>query len=271
MTHSTRFARSGQETLKTLALVLCLAVPAAAQTTTTSTTTATTTSPVPADVIGTWDATVTTAQGQAIPSQLKLKKEADKLVGAIASERGEMPVDAELKDKALTIRFNFPTQDGQPRAIELAGTVDGDSIKGTMSIGGQPGGTWIATRAKAATATAATATAATAATTTAAAKTDLTGTWNITVELPNMTANPTMVLKQDGEKLTGDYVSAQYGKFPIAGTVKGSDVSFSFAMNVEGNSLTVTYSAKVESDGSLKGSVGYGDMMSGTFTASRKK
>ena len=49
-----------------------------------------------------------------------------------------------------------------------------------------------------------------------------------------MTANPTMVLKQDGEKVTGEYVSAQYGKFPMTGTVKGTDVVMSFQMNLEG-------------------------------------
>src|SRR5688572_15893177 len=98
------------KTLSTLAVLVCLAAPAAAQTTSSTTTTSstvTTTSSATADVVGTWDATVTTAQGQAIPSQLKLKKEADKLVGTIASERGEMAVDAELKGKALTVRFNF--------------------------------------------------------------------------------------------------------------------------------------------------------------------
>ena len=99
----------------------------------------------------------------------------------------------------------------------------------------------------------------------------LTGDYNVTVELPNMTANPTVVLKQEGEKLTGEYVSAQYGKFPIAGTIKGADVSFSFAMNVEGNGLNVTYTGKVDKDGVIKGSVAYGDMMSGTFTAAKKK
>ncbi len=113
-------------------------------------------------------------------------------------------------------------------------------------------------------------TTATTSTAPAAAKTDLTGTWNVTVELPNMTANPTMVLKQEGEKLTGDYVSAQYGKFPITGTIKGTAVTFSFAMNVEGNGLQVTYAATVEKDGTLKGSVGYGDMMSGTFSARKR-
>jgi hypothetical protein len=86
-----------------------------------------------------------------------------------------------------------------------------------------------------------------------------------------MTATPTLVLKQEGEKLTGEYVSAQYGKFPIAGTAKGDDFSFSFPMNVEGNALNVTYTGKIEQDGSLKGSVGYGDMMSGTFVAKKSK
>ena len=55
------------------------------------------------------------------------------------------------------------------------------------------------------------------------------------------------------------------------GTVKGSDVTFWFAMSVEGTAMNVTYTGKVEADGSLKGSVNYGDMMSGTFTATKKK
>jgi hypothetical protein len=253
------------KTLSTLALLACLAAPAAAQTTTTTTSTTTTAAAV--DVLGTWDATVTTAQGQAIPSQIKLKKDGAKLVGTIGSQMGEVPIEAEVKDKTLTIWFNFQGQGGQPTAIELSGTVDGDTVKGTMAVGGQQGGAFVATRAKDATATAAPAPAAQP----AAAKIDLTGNWSITIELPNMTATPTMVLKQEGEKLTGEYVSAQYGKFPVAGTVKGSDVAFSFAMAVEGNSMTVTYAATVDKDGGLKGSVNYGDMMSGTFSASRKK
>ena len=42
-------------------------------------------------------------------------------------------------------------------------------------------------------------------------------------------------------------------------------------MNVEGNAINVTYTATVAKDGSLTGSVNYGDMMSGTFVASKKK
>src|SRR6188768_1694267 len=154
-------------TLNTLALIACLAAPVAAQTTTATT---------PTDVLGTWDATVTTAQGQAIPSQIKLKKEAEKIVGTIGSQMGEMPVEAEVKGKTLSVWFSFQGQGGQPTAIELVGTVEGDTVKGTMAVGGQPGGEFVATRAKDANAKPA-APAAPASAQPAAAKTDLTGTW----------------------------------------------------------------------------------------------
>jgi hypothetical protein len=253
------------KTLHPLALVLCLAAPATAQTT------PATAAPAPADVIGTWDATVTTAQST-IPTQIKLKKDGEKLVGTISSQMGESPLEAEVKGKALSIWFNFQGQNG-PMAIEMTGTVDGDSIKGTMGIGGQAGGDWVATRSKESKESKDPAKVSKdpAPAPSTPSSPSLTGTYNVTVELPNMTANPSIELKQDGEKLSGEYVSAQYGKFPIAGTIKGTDVSFSFAMTVEGNGLNVTYTGVVDKDGAIKGSVAYGDMMSGTFVATKKK
>jgi len=249
--------------LNSLAFVLCLAAPAAAQTT------PATPAPAPADVIGTWNVTVTTPQA-AIPSQLKLKKDSDKIVGTISSQMGESSVEAAVKGKDLSVWFNFQGQNG-PMAIELDGTVEGDSIKGSMLIGGQVGGEWVATRSKDSKDLSNDKKDPSPAPSKDPSTPSLTGTYNVTVELPNMTANPTIVLKQEGEKLTGEYVSAQYGKFPLAGTIKGADVSFSFAMNVEGNGLNVTYTGAVDKDGAIKGSVAYGDMMSGTFTAAKKK
>lgn len=253
--------------LNTLALIACLAAPVAAQTTTTTTTT----TAAAVDVLGTWNATVTTQQGP-IASEIKLKKDGDKIVGTIASQMGETPIEAEVKGKALTIWFNFQGQNG-PMAIELAGNVEGDSVTGSMNIGGQQAGEFVATRQKESKDPSKESKAPSPAPSTPSVPStpSLTGTWNVSVELPNMTATPTVVLKQDGEKLTGDYVSAQYGKFAITGTVKGADVNFWFAMNVEGSALNVTYTATVDKDGGLKGSVAYGDMMSGTFVASKKK
>lgn len=247
------------KTLTTLVLAAVLAAPVAAAAQTTASA---------ADPVGTWDATFTTQQGQ-VPAQLKLRKDGDKLVGTIASQMGEAPIEWQAKEKTLTIWFNFATQNGQT-PIEMVGTMDGEKVKGSFSAGGQTSGDWIATKAKDTTAPAAEKKDAPAA---AAAKPapSLTGDWAASVELPNMTATPGITLKQDGEKLTGDYTSAQYGKFPINGTVKGNDVTFWFAMSVEGTALNVTYTGKIESDGSLKGSVNYGDMMSGTFAATKKK
>ena len=253
-----------------LGLIATLAAPAAAQTTNSTSTTETTTTAAAVDLAGTWDATFTAQQGP-IPGQLVFKKEGAKIIGTVTSQVGTAPLEAEVKGKAIAVWFTITMQNG-PVAIQLDGTADGDTIKGSIGAGGQAVGTWVATRAKDVSPTAATtSTASTATTATTTSAPSLTGTWNVTIELPNMTANPTMVLKQEGEKITGDYVSAQYGKFPITGTVKGTDVVMSFQMNVEGNSLNVTYSAKLESDGTMKGSVTYGDMMSGTFFAALKK
>ena len=248
------------------ALVVLLAAPALAQT---QTPPAAATAAA-ADVAGTWNATFTTQNGE-IPAQIKLTKAAtgSKLTGTISSQMGESPLEAEQKDKAVSMWFTMQGQSG-PLAIELAATLDGDTMKGTTSAGGSPAGEWVATRAKA-DAPAGAKPAAAAASSATPAPASLTGTWNLSVELPNMTATPTMVLKQDGDTLTGEYVSAQYGKFPIAGTVKGADVTFSFAMNVEGTGLNVTYTGKVDKDGKLAGAVNYGDMMSGTFAATRQK
>jgi hypothetical protein len=264
------------KTLIALGLVASFAAPAhaassgqAAQTTT-ATTTQTTTSTAAADIAGSWDVTFNAQQGP-IPGKLTFKKDGAKIIGTVTSQVGESPLEAEVKGKAVTVWFSVTMQQG-PIAIQLDGTVDGDAMKGSIGAGGQTAGTWEATRAKdAKDAKPADSTTTTTSTASTTATPSLTGTWSVTIELPNMTATPTMALKQEGEKVTGEYVSAQYGKFPMTGTIKGTDVVMSFQMNLEGTSLNVTYSGKLEKDGTMKGSVNYGDMMSGTFIAAKNK
>ena len=246
-------------------LVLALAAPVAAQTPAASTA---------ADATGTWNATFTTPNGE-IPAQIKLTKAGEKLTGTISSQLGESKLEAEQKGKAVTIWFNMNGQNG-PMAVELAATQDGDTMKGSTLAAGSPAGDWTATRDKTAsstsptTSTTSTTSTASSATTTASTP-SLTGTWNVALDLGSISATPTMVLKQDGEKLTGDYVSQQYGKFPLTGTVKGSDVTITFPMNVEGTALNVTYAGKIDKDGKFAGTVSLGDMMNGTFAATRQK
>ncbi|HYT77014.1 MAG TPA: hypothetical protein VEL79_19825 [Vicinamibacterales bacterium] len=209
-----------------------------------------------ADMVGKWDLTFNPPDGP-VPAQMNVKKDGDKTGGTIASQYGENPIQVDVKGSGLTIGFTFQSPNG-PMAVTMTGTVDGDTAKGTFAAGDVTG-PWSGSRSK------------DPSTPSKDPSTpSVAGTWDITLELPNITATPTLTLKQAGEALTGDYVSAQYGKFPLTGTIKGADVTFSFPMTVEGNSYNVTYKGTVDKD-TMRGYVNIGDMMNGTFTAARKK
>ena len=103
-----------------------------------------------------------------------------------------------------------------------------------------------------------------------AAKVDLTGKWLFTVQTDAGTGEPTVTLKQDGEKLTGHYSSQVLGEADLKGTVKGEKFDFTFTANAQGTSLDVKYSGTIESKDSLKGTLDLGGLGSGTFTAKRQ-
>lgn len=98
-------------------------------------------------------------------------------------------------------------------------------------------------------------------------KVDLTGQWDFELELMGMTGTPEFTFKQEGEKLTGTY-KGQFGEAELTGTVKGSDIEFSFEIQA---GATATYKGKIEKDGTLKGEANYADQATGPFTAKRKK
>lgn len=239
--------------LLSAAMVLALAAPAAYGQAT-----------APVNALGTWDLTFNTDQGP-MSGQLVLKKDGDKIGGSITSDQaGTMAVEAQVDGKTLTVWFNYPGQSG-PMPVEVTGTVDGDNVKGSFTLSGSAGGTFAGSREKDASQPASSAPAQDA------PAPALTGSWSVNLQLDTMSATPTLVLKQDGETLTGDYVSEQYGKFPVKGSVKGNEFTLSFSMNAQGTAVDVTYTGTIEKDGSIKGDANYGDMMSGTFTATRKQ
>jgi len=103
-----------------------------------------------------------------------------------------------------------------------------------------------------------------------AAKTDVTGTWTLNVESPAGPSSPTVTLKQEGEKLTGQYSSQLAGEAPVTGTVKGQNVEFTIAVDIQGTQLQLRYSGTIESNTSMKGTLSLGEFGDGTFTAKRK-
>ncbi len=100
---------------------------------------------------------------------------------------------------------------------------------------------------------------------------DVTGKWVLSLALPIGNATPGLVLKQDGEKLTGTYVG-RYGEFALAGTRKGAAINFAFEMTAEGQTVPVTFTGEVAPDGqSMKGTGEMGGMGEMTWTATRDK
>ena len=249
------------KTIASVVLAACLAVPAAAAAQSPAT---------PADAAGTWNASFTTQNG-VVPATLKLQKSGDKMTGTIASDQGQTEVEAAVKEKTLTVWFNFPTN-GNVIPIEMTGTLDGDSVKGSFTAGGSPAGDWTATRAQVATKDTKDSKDAKEAPKAASGNANLAGDWNVSLQLDTITATPSLTLKQDNDKLTGEYLSQMYGKAPVSGTVKGTEVSFSVSLTVEGNAVTALYTGVVQPDGSIKGSVDIGNgAMAGSFTAVKKK
>jgi hypothetical protein len=99
---------------------------------------------------------------------------------------------------------------------------------------------------------------------------DISGSWQLQIELGGGTSGtPTVTFKQDGENLTGRYISQVVGEHDITGTIKGNQFTFGFTASFDGNAVKVTYSGTVDKD-ALKGTVTFGDLGEGTFTGKKK-
>jgi hypothetical protein len=98
---------------------------------------------------------------------------------------------------------------------------------------------------------------------------DITGTWNADVKTDAGNGNPTFVLKQSGEEVTGHY-SGALGEAEVKGTIKGDKVELRFKGSAGGDEVEVVYSGTLDGDKKMKGTVQLGSLASGTFTAERK-
>jgi hypothetical protein len=221
-----------------------------------------------AAVAGDWDVTINSPQG-ARQGKITIKQEGDKLTGVMKNQRGEIPVDVELKGKEIKIKYSVKFQD-QDLAITMTGNVDGETMKGDVDFGGFAQGDWNGKRASAASASAASASAG-AATATAqpssGGKVDVSGSWKLTVETEAGSGNPGFTFKQDGEKLTGRYNGA-FGEADVTGTIKGDKIEFSMKVTgqVEG---VVTYTGVTDGK-TMKGKVSLAGLGEGTFTGNKQ-
>ena len=98
---------------------------------------------------------------------------------------------------------------------------------------------------------------------------DVTGAWDLTVETKSGKAQPSILLKQDGEKITGTY-QGRMGNPRLEGTIQGNNISFTVRLKFQETLITVTYRGVVSGD-SMKGTVQFGENDSGSWSGRRKK
>ena len=227
------------KTIAALVVTLALTSTAAAQT---------------VDVTGRWEVAFNTQQGT-LPASLSIAKTGERLSGTLSSQQGDVEVTIELKEKAITITAPIQTNAGA-MTIVMSGTVEGNTMKGSVDFGGRGSADWSATRAAAA----------------PPAKQDqpaasMTGTWAFEVQHSAGTSTPTVTITQTGEKLSGKYAGS-YGEADLTGSIKGTDFTFTVEIGTE-QKIRAVYTGTV-SGNTVKGNVTLGEIGEGTFTGKRK-
>src|SRR5437870_10132673 len=81
------------------------------------------------------------------------------------------------------------------------------------------------------------------------------GTWKISVDTPNGTRERTLVLRQEGDRLTGTLTGPMDQVTPLQEvSFKGKELRFSVSFDRDGQTIKRSYVATVDGD-TLKGSV----------------
>lgn len=102
--------------------------------------------------------------------------------------------------------------------------------------------------------------------TTAAAQ-SVTGEWDASMNTPGGARSYRLILKQDGEKLSGT-VKRESGDVPLQGTVVGNDVKFAYSIAYGGNPITLTVTMKLAGD-TMDGQVDIAGQVQEAFSAKR--
>ncbi|HEY1599732.1 MAG TPA: hypothetical protein VGG64_09030 [Pirellulales bacterium] len=186
------------------------------------------------EVSGGWNVDVDIAGNTGSPV-FTFKQDGEKLAGRYKGRFGEADVTGKLKGDEIEF-----TIEAQGAKVIYKGTVKKDGMEGTVDYDGQASGTW---KAK---------------------KIDVTGTWNVEIELGGNSGTPEFTLKQEADKVTGKY-KGQFGDADLTGKVTGDQIEFSF--EVQGNKIA--YKGTIAKD-SMKGEADYAGQAEGTWTGKRK-
>jgi hypothetical protein len=176
-------------------------------------------------------------------------KDAAKVTGTISSQMGQAALQGTFANGTLNFAFTMDAG-GQSLNVSFTGTMQKDgTLAGTFDVG-QGAMPWTATRV---------------------APPSIAGKWVMALDIQGTTATPSLELKIDGEKVAGFY-EGRYGKFPVAGTLKGRTLEFAFTMDADGTPARMAFYGEVSADGSsIKGTASMEGMGEVGWSAARPK
>src|SRR5688572_24145149 len=96
------------------------------------------------NVTGDWAFTVTTDQGGGNPT-ITFKQDGEKLTGKYNGQLGAADLTGSVKGDAITFTFTVDVQ-GQQAPVTYKGTVEKNTMKGSLDIAGMVNGTFTATK-----------------------------------------------------------------------------------------------------------------------------
>jgi imidazolonepropionase-like amidohydrolase len=231
---------------------------------------------------GTWSLNVNLGEGDQSVT-LVLQQEGEALRGSIQGELGSAQIANASIQTSGELRFTVPvTVGGQTTEATFAGTITGNQMRGAaQTVGGQPGtftGTRPGSAAPAATPTPTPTpqqpqpgTPPPATTTTTAAApgvANLSGTWTLSLMLGQTSVPGTLVLEQQGSKLSGTLQSAFGTTELTGGTINADGFRFTTSADVQGRTVEMTITGKASADNRLSGTV-TSEIGSTTFTGTK--
>ena len=96
------------------------------------------------NVTGEWLFNVTTDQGGGTPT-ITFKQDGEKLTGKYVGQLGNADLTGTVKGGAIHFTFTIDAQ-GTPAPVTYDGTVEKNTMKGKLDIGGMVSGTFTATK-----------------------------------------------------------------------------------------------------------------------------
>ena len=214
------------------------------------------------DISGPWEVTFESPQGPAT-IDVTFKQTGESVDGSVATPMGTVDFAGTLINGRLTTSSKLDLQ-GNKLDIALKATVTGDTMAGTLVVGGLGEIPWTAKRKPATSSTAA----ARAPETVLPA--DVSGKWNIAMAMRGGATFATVAtLKQVGEQITGS-LNGQAGDEPVTGTMIGKALTLQFRAATAQGDVAITMKGDLGVDG-FRGTLGLPGIGEVDWTGTRTK